>query len=1102
MKSLMIPMLVEAYAAGRIRPEQKKTPVIAPNYVTALRTSVLGQKNTPDIAKKGEALECGIHLHFILPDAFTHSPDGIDFPAVPNRYIVTRMFVDPASKKLVSKSFIVESDFISTEKTYNKSVSIPFFHDVKKPWRYLGRNYPAGSMKEDGAHLEKLTAVGAGDVFFSSYYPNCRSVFGFYDDLSDLPVSASADLTYFVAGYYAERKNDPFANVNTIEDFQAALARYRFSVKDPGQLCQSCVLYGAVELIEWKGEDAGYCPAPAGKVKVVLGNTSAEAFSRAISKNFEEEQFDETLLTALQYELYDELNEPDGNFKIDDEIHAQSFQGLDGGDLKKVLVVGDGEAPDVAAAFSSIQEQGCRCGDLKRCIAYERGKLYSVWEQYVLLYEEADGDIKGYPSRADMTGEIERLCAEVERLEQKLQTQKDSYDKAAETLKHELPSHVKLEETGADKFFAAKDPVLLLYGDGVNRSFAFGEDGRFTANGTLFCQTSLLLPDAEKSKLFESCFVRADRIETLPEFDDLILQTVLLCGNIRKTAERIVGNLSAHGEQPCEIALNQDPFNWTTLFMMWKAEYRPTRTDKHCDNTLLDWRFVYGDTNLSYQGNRTPETIPDRYSCYGRAPLIPHAVKTFSSVVKRYSEIYGEEEQLKELAEKIGALSVISQSLGGFTDCLSGFIPALQFPVTSMDGDDKRQNELAGRVSRHIGLERRSITTEREILAMRGGYVRITSLTLVGSFGQTQPLIYESYLNDTEIDFAKANEYSKDYAVLPPCFAVPARLNAGFVLAGEDRICASPAAKATPVQGIVIPEMLNRRLLIYSAGGAYMGMVKTVYRNQKPQARWISAPGKERVFETLLFEDSSLKGFVAGLLKGNAFFEFNALMDRYLDHKECLDQLIWGRPLALARAKLSLEFFGKPQFSKKYDQFKQYSTLKAEEIRVELKLGDIQRLTDGLLGYFDDNDFSRMFPPFGAENPNQTEEYVQYEKGLDLSHSDGGRLVTLLTAPSSPVYIQTGILPVQKISMDAAHVKDIADLPLTAEISPILAGNDSTDAPFPRQAGESGYQWLVQEKEGFRAFQITPSIAAFHETMLTDGYIMKKVKEQEDGEYR
>ena len=56
--------------------------------------------------------------------------------------------------------------------------------------------------------MENLTAMGPGDPCFSVYYPNCFSVFGFYDDMKDVPLFSK--VSYFISGFFSKESADPF----------------------------------------------------------------------------------------------------------------------------------------------------------------------------------------------------------------------------------------------------------------------------------------------------------------------------------------------------------------------------------------------------------------------------------------------------------------------------------------------------------------------------------------------------------------------------------------------------------------------------------------------------------------------------------------------------------------------------------------------------------------------------------------------------------------------------------------------------------------------------------------------------------------------------
>ncbi|MEG1903666.1 MAG: hypothetical protein RR212_04665 [Bacteroidales bacterium] len=161
------------------------------------------------------SLGVGIHLHWELPNAFRKGVQSgetgeVAFPQAPNRWLVTRYLsrYDAGSWKTVPPhSWVVESDYIATAPSYGTGarpsipVPLPAIPETEKqPYRYMGRvveatvwkarrlsgNYLPDFNKADGTPFY-LNALGFVGPLFSSYYPDCCSVFGFYDPFTDVP---------------------------------------------------------------------------------------------------------------------------------------------------------------------------------------------------------------------------------------------------------------------------------------------------------------------------------------------------------------------------------------------------------------------------------------------------------------------------------------------------------------------------------------------------------------------------------------------------------------------------------------------------------------------------------------------------------------------------------------------------------------------------------------------------------------------------------------------------------------------------------------------------------------------------------------------------
>ncbi len=85
-------------------------------------------------------LEKGIHLHWDLPEALkTAGSDNTKFPAVPNRWLITRKNIKHVK---IEKQWVLESDNIFPEKEKSKSIKVPLPFQVDRkgrPFRSMGR---------------------------------------------------------------------------------------------------------------------------------------------------------------------------------------------------------------------------------------------------------------------------------------------------------------------------------------------------------------------------------------------------------------------------------------------------------------------------------------------------------------------------------------------------------------------------------------------------------------------------------------------------------------------------------------------------------------------------------------------------------------------------------------------------------------------------------------------------------------------------------------------------------------------------------------------------------------------------------------------------
>jgi hypothetical protein len=195
-------------------------------------------------------LEAGIHLHWELPDYFKRGrqdPDtnAITFPHAPTRWLVVRSLssYDQSTGSYGAPQqagWVVESDYVTSELLPDQhgitrpAITVPLTAPDNTPYMYMGRVVDAASWSPGtgpanylphytgtGGTPLYLTSIGFVGAAFGGYYPDCRSVFGFWDTFADVGdvyrAIKNSDpglrfrASYTVIGWLPEAADDPLA---------------------------------------------------------------------------------------------------------------------------------------------------------------------------------------------------------------------------------------------------------------------------------------------------------------------------------------------------------------------------------------------------------------------------------------------------------------------------------------------------------------------------------------------------------------------------------------------------------------------------------------------------------------------------------------------------------------------------------------------------------------------------------------------------------------------------------------------------------------------------------------------------------------------------
>lgn len=447
---LLVPMRLDALVLG-----SERQMVQARVNFTLLPHSDGKRDANPDIAFISEeivsqpfqyrnlTLKEGIHLHWALPDALANgrqTSSGTEFPTVPNRWLIIRSRKNSTDSRTVEQQWIVESDYLYPDGAgaLSGSVNIPHaaneLRNESRPFRFLGRKLPLEAWKGDDPQAEywdQLTAVGYGEPTFAAFYPNCLSVFGFYDE--DYSDNLPGGLQYDVLGWYGDPGKDHLKKFiaecrrgfKPSDDHPSLTARdYADAAKD--SLKWVVTLGEAQEFPDQLLCYARLTFAPSGNsienpvfanpnTSITVANTGAEALSAYLAETIDsankttiEDQLESLQLTSLL-----ENRQLDVGPKFQEARHEKGFTAIDGGELWTIKLESR-PSPGTNGNFDSGQaeitlldamaHQLNRLNLLQRAydsgleeIESRRKQLFSDWYKYMICAYPPEDTRDDYP---------------------------------------------------------------------------------------------------------------------------------------------------------------------------------------------------------------------------------------------------------------------------------------------------------------------------------------------------------------------------------------------------------------------------------------------------------------------------------------------------------------------------------------------------------------------------------------------------------------------------------------------------------------------------------------------------------------------------------
>lgn len=641
---LVVPVDVVAFLVGSTDPQRTASFAGATvNYNLFLNSdaaALLGGNVTRGFQDTMDALEPGIHLHWALPDALTRATGpAAEFPAAPNRWLLTRIVID--GETLTPTSFIIEGDSLSATPTQAGALVVPV-QPSKTPegegdepvaFAYLGQAAPldsydparAGARALAGETGFELTAVSNGVPSFAAYYPEGRNSFGFYDPIGDLPDSAI--LTYVVTGWYQSPDKDPAQIVHGAKGAKRTLAETH------DWLCagdETYTLYsGSVQHVGWSANQP-YVPENPTPIAAdaALGNTPSEALAAwfANSLGLDGDGVPELLLTAFQQGLWDRLSQPATPMlpQLREALHDSQFRKIDSGPIYSLHQTIDGqdvEAIDlpigIAQALDSVNSAAAALLEAGNQVDGLRWQMFADWYRYF----SSAGDPDGPAEQSAIFNHFGQVLMPIwdGGLNQACQQAQDALTAALETLDGLLDARKDLsrrKEPGP-RYFRPNDPALLLRdasGD-LDKPRRYGGDNSFHPAGKLLARPTGSLVSAVKVGATERTAADFAAVTTLPagklpyaaDCSALLAEALLLDADVAQnwsgqdwtTLESALVQLLAgqdgspwtivQGTAPSPVAVNIWTANpWLPIFLTWDVGFAPLQPTLS-GSTLTDY---------------------------------------------------------------------------------------------------------------------------------------------------------------------------------------------------------------------------------------------------------------------------------------------------------------------------------------------------------------------------------------------------------------------------------------------------------------------------------------------------------------------------------
>ncbi|KIE05726.1 hypothetical protein NF27_DC00050 [Candidatus Jidaibacter acanthamoeba] len=1086
------------------------------------------------------SLEQGIHLHWALPDALTNgeAQDNLKFPLVPNRWLVVRIPFDNSNNPLTIKSWIIESDALSTNQNNSSYITVPvnYGQTNTQPYNYLGAVYDTSNWQENssGQYYSNFTALGYGAVNFASCYQNCRSIFGLYDDVSDLP-SETVNCTYLVIGWYSNSKNDflrTISNGKGLDELvEQWLADNSWSIANNAEfdIANANSLYsGFVKNVAWNATNTNstYLDISSANATVVFAESSIEALSAFISETYASDNrtIVEDLFNALQLGLL--KNNSPNLTELDYKLHLKRFSQHSGSIIWTIVPGKENtgndiniplELADPLNQINILQQSYDRLTFSIQSLQYQ---IFSDWYKYMVV------SYGNPPSNAPSAQDIQNFITnEITNSLNTLSTQKDDLLKKINNFQNNLKGLIsnydtlELKQAPTSRYYSPIDPTILLVNQ--DESWTYAGERNFTADGILSCRVSsqIVVSTGEVQG-----YLSNSNLPFLNDFNSLINEAIILTQS---------SNLQNGEVLPESIAINDwRQIPWLPLSLEWEAYYIPlAKANGNYDTNHIvnNFNFDQDANELTYSTTVNSSIFGQQETYRGCITLTPNTTYNLCERINEYLQYYPDSPyatKLQQAVDKIQKIptsqtTVLAQILNGFNKALIMSKQTLQLQV--YDPFDSTDNPFTNTtVQRAVGNQNISAPVPIDSFnPIIDGISCISRLRIIDAFGRYKDIPYNKIIYPSS-----ANTYvqqGSNYIALYPRIVQPCRLQFEFLATDSKEAEANKSPAVNPICGWILINNINNALMFYDATGVPIGMLQV----GQSKAIWRSAPSIYPFDTSLdacfLNKNAELYNLAKTIYNGvdnpfeylsNLFKVIDSTCTKIVSKEQFFSNpALLGKPLALVQASIQLQLQGLSAVNESWDALStdilnsnplnrtnnQFTT-----VNFPVQLGDYQNFQDGLVGYFvsggDDVDYSTFYSSetMGDNIQKSTNLLLQ---PYSIISKQPAKIISMLVDPTVPINANIGILPVTTISIPPdQYVQTLKNMYITFLTAPVISAMITSSSsltssiPLSKENG-ANWTWVQAQKQPDNSIKwtevaITPDSTIFaNNKQIIEGWL-------------